>query len=286
MEKDKFLNKKLLGIIGRAVIRIFLLLHTLTVVFPLIWNVVSSIKSNKEILTSPWKLPETPQFDNYVRAFTKANMGVYALNSFLIVAVALVVLLFFTVPSAYILARFKSIFLSCVKNLYMICLFIQINLILIPLFVMVNNVNLTDNRMFLAFLLGVTAIPFSTFLLIGYMKGISKEYEYAAMIDGCSYLAILLRIIVPMVKPAIITIIMLNFFNFFNEYYLTMTLISSGNKTTLPVGMVNLYEVQRYATDWGALFAGLVIILIPSIIVYAIGQNTLTKGMALGGLKG
>lgn len=284
---NKVITKKSwIGGLGRVLARMFLLLNTLLVVYPLLWNIVSSFKTNKEILTSPWTLPAGLAFDNYVRAFTKARMGEYALNSFFIVIVALAVLLFFSIPSAYILAKFKLKFLSIVRNTYMACLFIQISLILIPLFTMVNQLRLTDNRAVLAIIMGASAIPFSTFLLIGYIKGISREYEYAAMIDGCSYLAILTKIILPMVKPAIITITILNFFNFFNEYYLTFTLISSDEKKTLPVGMMNLYEIQRYATDWGALFAGLVIILIPTAIIYAFGQKTLTSGMSVGGLKG
>lgn len=286
MTEKAVTKKNWAGIIGRAAARVFLLFNMLLVVYPLLWNIISSFKTNKEILTGPWTLPAGLAFDNYVRAFTKAKMGEYAINSFLIVAAALAVLLFFSIPSAYILAKFKLKFLSFVRNTYMACLFVQISLILIPLYTMINQFHLSDNRMVLAFILGVSSIPFSTFLLIGYIKGISREYEYAAMIDGCSYLAILTKIIIPMVKPAIVTITILNFFNFFNEYYLTFTLISSDEKKTLPVGMMNLYEIQRYATDWGALFAGLVIILIPTVIIYAFGQKTLTSGMSVGGLKG
>ncbi len=286
MTKKAAKNKSWVGVAGRIIARIFLLFNLFMVVYPLLWNILSSFKTNKEILTSPWTLPSGLALDNYVRAFTKAKMGEYALNSFMIVIVALAVLLFFSVPSAYIIAKFKLKFLSFVRNTYMACLFIQASLILIPLFTMINQLHLTDNRMVLAVILGVSGVPFSTFLLIGYVKGISREYEYAAMIDGCSYLAILTKIIIPMVKPAIVTIAILNFFNFFNEYYLTFTLISSDSKKTLPVGMMNLYEVQRYATDWGALFAGLVIILIPTAIIYAFGQKTLTSGMSVGGLKG
>jgi N-acetylglucosamine transport system permease protein len=118
------------------------------------------------------------------------------------------------------------------------------------------------------------------------MKGIPKDYENSAMIDGCGYAGAFIRIIVPLVKPGIITVVIFSFFAFWNEFPLAMTLISSDSKKTLPIGLANLMEVQRYATDWGALFAGLVIVLVPTIIVYMLTQDKLTKGMQLGGLKG
>ena len=106
------------------------------------------------------------------------------------------------------------------------------------------------------------------------------------MIDGCSYLGILWRIIIPMAKPGIFTVSLLAVIGYWNEYAISLTMVTEESKRTLPVGLVNLYEVQRYATDWGALFAALVIVLIPTITVYIFAQEKLTSGLSTGGLKG
>lgn len=282
-----FSNKRRISkIIGKNLVRLILLCYSAIVIYPVIWNLLTAFKTNKEILTSPWALPHGFEVDNFIRAFMKAKMGEYAMNSFSIVILSMVTMLILVVPAAYSLARFNFRFAGIIKNTYVVCLFIQANLIIVPLFLMMNSLHLTDNRVALGFLLAVLSIPFNTFLLISFMKTISREYEYAAMIDGCSYFAILMKVIVPMCKPAIVTVCMLSFFSYFNEYILTLTMISTDSKKTLPVGLANLFEVQRYATDWGALFAALIIVLIPSIVIYAFGQKTLTQGMSMGGLKG
>lgn len=106
------------------------------------------------------------------------------------------------------------------------------------------------------------------------------------MIDGCGYFRILLKVIVPMARPGIVTVCMLSAMAAWNEYPLALVLITDPHKQTLPVGLANLYEVQRYATDWGALFAALVMVLIPTILIYAVGQRYLIQGIGAGGLKG
>ena len=128
--------------------------------------------------------------------------------------------------------------------------------------------------------------PFAIFLLTGFMKGIPRDYEEAAMIDGCGYAGILRRIIVPMAKPGIVTVLMLSTMSIWNEYVLALVLLTDPAKQTIPVGVATMYEIQRYATDWGALFAALVLVLLPTALVYAVGQKYLIEGVNMGGVKG
>lgn len=272
--------------VGRMLLRIILIIQAFAVVYPLLWNVFASFKTNKELLESPWTLPSSFQWDNYVRAFTTANMGDYMFNSVIVVALSMVILLVAIVPTAYVLARMRFKGRSFLTNLYMAGLFIQPVYIVVPIFLVMNDLNMLDNRFWLSTVYAAGGLSFSTYLLIGFMKSIPMDYEEAAMIDGCGYFTTLTRIIVPMARPGIITVIIFSFFNFWNEYVLGMTLISSDHKKTIPVGLSNLFEIQRYATDWGSLFAGLVIVLVPTILVYVFLQKKLTEGMMLGGLKG
>lgn len=271
---------------GRALERALLILVSLIVLYPLFWNLASSLKSNEEILSSPWTLPSVLRFDNYARAFAQAHIGDYLLNSVLVTALALCLLSFLSLTTAYAISRFAGRLSRAIKSLYMAGLFIQTPVILVPLFLMLSGAGLSDNRPVLALVYAVGALPFSVYLLAGYLASVPRDFEESATIDGCGRYGILFRIVVPLVQPGLITVLIFNFFSFWNEYPVALTLIYSDAKKTLPSGISNLYEVARYATDWGALFAALAIILVPTIAVYAATQKRLTSGVMMGGLKG
>ena len=128
--------------------------------------------------------------------------------------------------------------------------------------------------------------PFAIFLLTGFLRSIPRDYEEAAMIDGCGPFRILTSIIIPMCKPGIVTVCMISAMAAWNEYPVALVMVTDPTKATLPVGLANLYEIQRYATDWGALFAALVLALIPTVILFIVGQKQLVQGLSVGGVKG
>jgi N-acetylglucosamine transport system permease protein len=279
-------RKKTSSGIGRIALRVFLILQTFIVVYPLLWNVLASFKTNAEVMESPWSFPSALNLDNYVKAFSTAKIGDYMVNSVLVVVMSMAVLLLTAVPTAYVLGRMRFRGRSFLTNFYMAGLFIGGVYIIVPLFIMMNSLNMLDNRFWLSAVYATGSLPFSVFLLTGFMKSIPHDYEEAAMIDGCGYFGTLFRVIMPMARPGIITLIVFSFFDFWNEYVLAMTFITSDDKKTIPIGLSNLMQIQQYATDWGSLFAGLVIVLVPTILVYALLQKKLTQGMMLGGLKG
>ena len=122
--------------------------------------------------------------------------------------------------------------------------------------------------------------------LTGFLRSIPRDYEEAAMIDGCGPFRILTSIIIPMCKPGIVTVCMISAMAAWNEYPVALVMVTDPTKATLPVGLANLYEIQRYATDWGALFAALVLALIPTVILFIVGQKQLVQGLSVGGVKG
>lgn len=268
------------------ILRIVMMIGSLIVILPLIWTLISSLKTTKEFYSNPWSLPEYLHFDNYINAFTKSNMGDYFLNSIFVTVLSLIFLMILVIPSAYGLARYKFIGANFIKNSYMAGLFIQAVYIIVPLFLVLNNLKLLDNLIALSLVYAVLHTPFATYMLIGFMQGIPKDYEEAAMIDGCSYFKTLIKVIVPLAKPGIITVLIFNFMAFWNEYALAITFIMTDAKKTLPVGLQNLMEVQKFATDWGAMFAGMVIVMIPTMIIYSIFHKKLTEGINIGGIKG
>lgn len=271
---------------GKGLLRLFLVLQALAVLYPLIWNVLASLKTNKEILGNPWALPASFEWSNFVRAFTTAKIGYYVGNSILVTALSLLLLLVIAVPSAYAIGRFDFMGRKIIHQLYLMGLFISPIYIIVPQFLLLNELHMLDNRFWLSLIYATGSLPFSIYLLTGFMKGIPKDYEQSAMIDGCGYTSTLVRIVVPLAKPGIVTLMVFSFFQYWNEYVMATVYVTSEEKKTIPLGLANLMEVQRFATDWGALFAGLVIVLVPTIVLYALTQKKLSEGLSLGGLKG
>jgi N-acetylglucosamine transport system permease protein len=267
------------------IVRIFLIIFTLFFMYPLFWNLMSSFKTNAEFLMNQVSFPKQLEWDNYVRAFTKANMGAYVFNSFFVVALSSVLLLFFVIPVSYALARYRFFGSGLIEAVFMMCIFIQVTYIMVPLYVRLNSLNMIDSLPALSLVYAVTSFPFSIFLLAGFMRTISKSFEESARIDGCSNWRILISIIIPLAKSGIATVTMLAAMGFWNEYPLALVLIRSEGNRTLPIGLAHLFQVQRRATDFGALFAALVIVLVPTIGIYLVGQRYLLKGISAGGLK-
>lgn len=272
--------------IGKILLRLLLIIQTIAVIYPLLWNVLASFKTNAEVMENPWKIPKGIEWVNYVHAFTSARIGNYMFNSVIVVILSMTILLIAAVPSAYVLGRMQFRGRSFFNNFYIAGLFIGGVYVIVPLFILMNTLHMLDNRFWLSAIYATGSLPFSIFLLTSFMKSIPHDYEEAAMIDGCGYFTTMVRIIVPMALPGIITLIVFSFFDFWNEYVMAMTFISDDSKKTIPVGLSNLMQIQQYATDWGSLFAGLVIVLAPTILVYVLLQKKLTAGMMLGGVKG
>jgi N-acetylglucosamine transport system permease protein len=259
---------------------------SLIFLYPMVWNLISSFKTNKEYMTNPYALPESLQMGNYISALEKANMASYFGNSIYVVVLSLIILLLVVIPASYVLARYRFRGSGLILLVYMACIFLQPTYIMIPLFLLLQQFDALNNLTVLSLVYAVMQFPFSIFLLQSFMKGIPKEYEEAARIDGSSNVGILTRVMIPLARPGIATVIILAGMGFWNEYPLALVMVTEEAKKTIPIGLANLFQVQKYATDWGALFAALVIVLIPTIIIYLLGQKYLLQGIGAGGLKG
>ena len=269
-------------------------LLAVSILVPVIWVFLASLKENAQFYGNPWTLPNGLHFENFTRAFEKANMGQFMLNSVVVTGLGLVILLVVSLPASYVLARYNFLGKKFWNTLMMAGLFINVNYIVVPIFLMLNDgdrflaqFNLQffiNNPFMLALVYAATAIPFTVYLLSSYFKSLPKAYEEAALIDGCGYFKTMVKIMFPMAKPSIVTVILFNFLAFWNEYIIALTLLPGPDKT-LPVGLQNMMAVQKAATDFGAQYAGLVIVMLPTLILYILVQKKLTQGMTLGGLK-
>lgn len=225
-------------------------------------------------------------------------MGEYFFNSILVTMLSLAILLVVALPAAYVLARYRFFGSKLINIMFMGGLFINVNYIVVPIFLMFVDADkflkslggsgfFLNNLFVVALVYASTALPFTIYLLSGFFVTIPRDYEEAAYMDGSGYFRTMVQIMMPMALPSIITVILFNFLSFWNEYIISMTLMSSAKgPKTLPVGLLNLMQAQQSAAQYGIMYAGLVVIMLPTLILYICVQNKLTQGMAAGGLKG
>ena len=255
MKKENTVSK----IIFKVIIYIALIAMTISIIVPVLWVFMASFKRNAEFIgkgTNPWALPEQLQWQNYVTAFVDAEMGEFFLNSVIVTALALILLLVIALPAAYALSRFDFKGKKILNVAFMAGLFVNINYIVVPIFLMLSGANrmlgvdfFLDNRFILALIYASSSLSFSIYLLSGYFKTLPKGFEEAAYIDGCGYFKTMVSIMIPMAKPSILTVILFQFLSFWNEYIIAFTVMNEHN--TLAVGLKNLMAVARPATNYG-----------------------------------
>ena len=282
----------------KAFIYVVLITLAILIIVPVGWVFLASIKQNSEFYGNPWAIPAGVYLQNFADAWGKARMGEYMLNSVIVTALALAILLAVALPASYVLSRFEFRGRKFLNILFMGGLFINVNYIVVPIFLMlvdgdkmlkglIGSGFFLNNILVLALVYAATALPFTIYLLSSYFATLPHDFEEAAYIDGAGYFSTMVKIIFPMAQPSIITVILFNFLSFWNEYIIAMTLLSDPNGAkTLPVGLMQLTQAQQAATQYGQLYAGLVLVMLPTLILYMCVQKKLTQGMTLGGLKG
>lgn len=275
------------NILYKIFIYVALLALAISIIIPVLWVFMASVKRNAEFIgadVNPWALPKQFFYQNFIVAFRDAQMGDFFLNSIIVTALGLILLLVIALPASYVLSRFDFKGRRILNVAFMAGLFININYIVVPIFLMLSDANkalgvefFLDNRFILALIYASSALPFTIYLLSGYFKTLPKGFEEAAYIDGCGYFKTMVKIMVPMAKPSIITVILFNFLSFWNEYIIAYTLMDEHG--TLAMGLKNLMAVERTATNYGIMYAGLVIVMLPVLILYICVQKQLTEGM-------
>ena len=296
MEKQK--KQSSADAIYKVFIYVVLIALAVVIIVPVAWVFLASVKQNSEFYGNPWTLPATFYWQNFVDAWTAAKMGEYMLNSAIVTALALALLLVIALPAAYCLSRFHFKGSKFLNVCFMAGLFINVNYIVVPIFLMLKdgdvwlksvfgNSFLLNNIFVLALVYASTALPFTIYLLSGYFATLPHDFEEASYIDGAGYATTMVQVIFPMAQPSIITIVLFNFLSFWNEYIISMTLMSSSNgQKTLPVGLLNLMQGAQAKAEFGRMYAGLVLVMLPTLILYMCVQKKLTQGMTVGGLKG
>lgn len=281
--------------VGRTVGQIVLVICALTIFVPVVWVFFASFKDKSEFYGSPWTMPKGLHWQNFVDAFQDAHLGQYFGTSVFVTALAMVLCLIVALPCSYVMARFDFPGKKILKIAIQGGLFINVNYIVVPIFLMLVDADklvyeifpdgfFVNNPVMLAVVYAATSLPFTVFLLQDFFASIPKDFEEAALIDGASQFKIMTRILFPMAMPAISMSMLFNFLSYWNDYIISMTLMTGENRT-IQVGLLNLMQTQKAATNYGRLYAGMVIVMVPVLIFYAIVQKKLLQTSTMGGLK-
>ncbi|GIM95308.1 carbohydrate ABC transporter permease [Paractinoplanes toevensis] len=252
---------------------------------PLLWAVVSSVKSDDEILNEPWSLPSTPRFDNWARAWTGASIGRYFLNSLIVVGGALLLTMFLGALVAYALARYEFRGNRFLYYTFVAAMFFPVFLALVPLFFVVQRLGLLGTYPGLILVYAAYAVPFTVFFLHSFFRTLPTELAEAAFLDGCSHAAVFFRVMLPLARPGLVAVGIFNFLGLWNQYLLPLVLNPDPDRYVLAQGLAALSVSQGYRSDWGGLFAGLTIAMLPVLVAYVAFQRHIRAGMTAGAVK-
>jgi N-acetylglucosamine transport system permease protein len=263
----------------------FLALWAVLVVLPLLWALLTSFKSDREIFTSPWGLPSEWRFDNFARAWTEGNIGTYFINSLIVVVSATVLVMLLGAMTAYVIARYTFPGRDVLYYSFVAGMAFPIFLALVPLFFVVRNLGLIGTYPGLILVYIAYALPFTVFFLVSFFRTLPVSLIEAALLDGCSHAGVFFRIMLPLARPGIVSVGIFNFLGLWNQFILPLVLMPDKDHYVLSQGLAVLAANQGYRSDWSALFAGLVIAILPVLVVYAVFQRRIQEGLAFGGFK-
>ncbi|WP_030884174.1 carbohydrate ABC transporter permease [Streptomyces sp. NRRL F-5053] len=258
--------------------------YAVLLIVPLYYFLASAFKSNEEIFAHPFAPPTSLGFDNFVTAFTSAQLGLAVVNSLLVTGLALVLTLALAVPAAFALARSTSRPASAMEKVFSLGFLIPTFAALFPTFLLAAVTGLFHSRTFMVVFLPATAMPLSVVILVQFMRTIPREMEEAARMDGASTFAVLRHIYTPMCLPGIATVLLLNFLTFWNEYLYSLVIIGPDPaQRTVQVALPTLKAIT--GTDYGVLTAGTVLTLVPVWVVYTVLQRRMQQALVSGAVK-
>jgi N-acetylglucosamine transport system permease protein len=274
------------SVLFQVVAQIPLLLWAVMVIFPFLWMIMTSLKTDREILTDPFAWPEALQWTNFERAWTSASIGQYVGNTLIVLAMSLTGTLLISAMAAYVLSRFefpgnRFLFLGFTAGL-MFPTFLG----LVPLYFLMDDLHLRNTYVGLALVYIAYSLPFTIFFLIGFFKTLPGEVAEAAIVDGASQYQTFFQIMLPMAKPGLIAMGIFNFLGQWNQFLLPLVLMQTESRYMLSQGLNFLAIQQGYDNDYSALFAAMTITMVPTLVVYILFQRRLESGLTAGALKG
>ena len=251
---------------------------------PIIWAFLGSFKSYAEINSSALSLPSSFNLDNYKAALQYAPILKYFMNSVIIVGISVLVTVALVAMCAYVVSRFDFKLKTLIVLLISASLMLPAQAISQPLFAIFQKLGIFDTKLGLIIVYSAMGIPMSFFVMTSYYKTIPVALEESAYIDGATFLQTFFKIVLPLAKPGLATIAMLQFINTWNEFYFALMLTSGDTARTVPIALN--YYLGTFANNYSALFAAVIITVLPTIIVFIVLQKQVMESLTAGAVKG
>lgn len=268
-----------------VIIQILCLSYSLFVLVPVLWSSISSFRSSIEFFTNPFGLPSVWKYQNFVYAWNQGNVGIYFRNSVFITTVCVTIIILLSAMASFALSRLEFRGRTTVLFLFISGLFVPAALLLLPLFLMLQDLHILGSYVGLIPVYVAYSFPFTVFVLVPFFNVIPQDLEEAAFLDGASYYQVFWKVMIPLAKPGLIVATIFNIFGIWNEFVLGYVLISKKSLKTLPLGLADILMKQHYTADYGKLFAAIFIALAPVAIFYVIFQRKLTGRLLEGAIK-
>ncbi|HLS26525.1 MAG TPA: carbohydrate ABC transporter permease [Beutenbergiaceae bacterium] len=273
-------DKRVMGIA-----HIVLAIWAIIVIFPMLWTLLSSFKDNTEIFASPFALPGSVNFDNYVTAWTEHSIGLYFINTVLVVGGALFLVMLLGAMCSYILARYDFPGRMGIYYLMLAGLTFPIFLAIVPLFFVMDNLGIRNTLPGLIIVYVAFALPFTVFFLYAFFRSLPVELSEAAQVDGAGHWRTFFQVMLPMAVPGMASVAIFNFLGLWNQFLLPVALNTKRDNWVLSQGIASFVSQAGYRTDFGSMFAAVVITVIPVLVIYVIFQRRLQGSVAQGTMK-
>lgn len=284
--------RKVGGALARIPLYLFLILWAVIVIYPMAWTVISSLRTDQQLMFTPWGLPTELHFENYLRAWTDAQIGQFFVNTLIVVIPSLFFTLLLSAMVAYVLARYEFRGRQFISYLFMGGMMFPIILAMVPLYFIMEFLHIRNTFPGLILVYVAFSFPFTVFFLQGFFKTLPRELMEAAIIDGASHSQTFFKVMLPLAQPGLVTAAIFNFLGQWNQFILPSALMDNSGlregqtRYVLSQGLYYLQIKQQYQNDWSGMFAAVAIVMIPTLVVYVIFQNRIEQGLTVGALKG
>lgn len=249
------------------------------------WILGASLSTTKDIFGgSLFRSGLHPE--NYLKALFTHKVGVYFINSIVYTMSSCLGIVLVSMPAAYVLARFQFRGNRLIQNAFVSALGIPAIMIIMPLFAVITAMGLTNSRALLIVLYVGINVPFTVFFMIAFFKNIPRSFEEAAAIDGCGPMKTFWVIIMPLAQPGIITVTIFNFITVWNEYFMALIFANKASMRPVAVGLYSMIQSMRYTGDWAGMFAAVVIVFLPTFVLYLFMSEKIIAGVTSGAIKG
>jgi raffinose/stachyose/melibiose transport system permease protein len=272
-------------LLSRTPVWVLIGLLLVVVLYPLLWMLLSSFKTNAEFSLEPfWSLPSALHWQNYVDAWT-SGMSTYFLNSVLAVFPSLALILLISVAAGFALEVMLWRGRNTILLIFLAGIMVPLQMVLLPLFTIYFQAGLIDTRWALILTYTAFGLPLSVFLMAGFFKAVPRAVIEAAVLDGANIYQIFYRVALPMVANGLVTIALVQFFFLWNDLLFSLTFISSDSNRTIQTGLLN-FTGEHGSVDWGPTFAAISLAVIPTLLLYVVLNQRVIKGLTAGSVKG